>query len=97
MEDRGSNRKGTRVALEARVQGRTFPAQLYDVSPTGCRIDCSTMVLSRRDRITFRFADEIAVAGKIVWLRGGFAGVQFYSPLPEAIARHLRPQVEADD
>ena len=80
----------TRVALEARAHGRTFSTQLYDLSPTGCRIDCPTSLLSRGDRIVFTFNDQTKVAGKIAWRRGGTAGVQFSSRLPEAIARHLR-------
>ena len=90
MERRGGNRIGTRAALEARTGGRTFPVQLYDLSPTGCQIDCSTAyLLSRGDRIVIRFSEEISLSGKITRRRGASAGVQFSSPLPEAIARHL--------
>jgi hypothetical protein len=92
MEPRNHDRKDTRVALEARANGRTFAAQLHDVSPTGCQIDCARSDLSRRDRIVFRFAEEVNVAGKIVWRRGDTAGIRFLAPLPEAIARHLRPE-----
>lgn len=88
-EYRGSNRRDTRVVLEARVQGRALPVRLYDVSVTGCRIDCSTVDLSPRDKIVFKFADDISVAGKIAWRRGDVAGVKFASSLPDAIAQHL--------
>jgi hypothetical protein len=87
---RGSNRRDTRVALEARAQGRTFPAQLYDISPTGCRFDCEAWDLARGERVVFKFAEEIKVAGTVAWRRRGSAGVQFDAPLPEAISRHLR-------
>jgi hypothetical protein len=86
---RGGNRRGTRVALEARAQGRAFSAQLYDISPTGCRFDCATADLGRGEKVVFRFAEEIEVAGTIAWRRRDTAGVQFDSPLPEAITRHL--------
>ena len=86
---RGGNRRGTRVALAARAQGRAFSAQLYDISPTGCRFDCATAEFCRDDRIVFKFAEEIEVAGTIVWRRRDTAGVQFDAPLPEAITRHL--------
>jgi hypothetical protein len=90
MERRGGNRIGSRATLEARAGGRTFPVRLYDLSPTGCHIDCSTAyLLSRGDRIVFRFSEEISLSGKVTWRRGGSAGVQFGAPLPEAIARHL--------
>lgn len=90
MQPRDSKRIGTRVSLEARANGRTFPARLYDISPTGCQIDCSTAyLLSRGDRIAFRFSEEISLAGKITWRRGASAGVRFAAALPEAIARHL--------
>jgi hypothetical protein len=87
---RGGNRRDTRVALKARAQGRAFSAQLYDISPTGCRFDCATADLGRGEKVVFRFAEEIEVAGTIAWRRRDTAGVQFDSPLPEAIARHLR-------
>lgn len=87
---RGGNRRDTRVALEARVQGREFTARLYDISPMGCRFDCATADLDRGEKVAFRFAEEITVAGTIIWRRRNSAGVQFDAPLPEAIARHLR-------
>lgn len=90
MERRNSNRIDTRVALEARANGRNFSTQLYDLSPTGCRIDCTTVRLSRGDRIVFKFNDQIKVTGKIAWWRGGTAGVQFRSELPAEITRHFR-------
>jgi len=70
--------------------------QLYDVSITGCRIDCSGLDVSRRDRISFKFAEKITVKGKVAWLMGDVAGVQFTTPLPETIARHFRAELEAD-
>ena len=95
MERRNGNRMGTRVALQVRAHGREFPVQLYDLSPTGCRIDCSSSLLSRGDRIVFRFAEEISVAGRIAYRRGGTAGVRFRSPLPEAIGRHLHARLQS--
>jgi hypothetical protein len=91
MQRRDGNRIGTRVALEAQANGRVFPARLYDLSPTGCRIDCSrAYLLSRGDRIAFKFSEEISLTGKITWRRGGAAGVRFRDGLTEAIARHLQ-------
>ena len=100
-ERRGGNRRGTRVALEARAHGRDFPAQLYDISPTGCRFDCGAEDLCRGDKVVFRFSEEIKVTGTIAWRRLSTAGVQFKAPLPEAISRHLRfeaaPAVQSQD
>ena len=88
-EYRGSRRRDTRVVLQAQANGVTHPVRLYDVSVTGCRIDCSAFDLVRSDSIAFRFAEEITVIGEVAWLLGDTAGVQFTSPLPEAIARHF--------
>lgn len=93
---RGGHRRDTRVVLEARALGRAFSAQLYDISPMGCRFDCTDRDLCRGERIVFRFAEEIKVAGTIAWRRCNSAGVQFDSPLPESIARHLRFEPEAN-
>jgi len=91
MERRGGDRVATRVSLQAQAGGRTFLARLYDVSPTSCQIDCSAAyVLSRGDKILFRFSEEVSMRGKVAWRRGARAGVQFGMALPEeAIARHL--------
>ena len=88
---RASKRRLTRAVLEARASGRTCPVQLHDVSVTGCKIDSAALDLSRDDKIALKFADEITVRGKIAWRRGDAAGVQFTGPLPDTIARHLRP------
>lgn len=72
------------------MKGNSFPVQLYDISPTGCRIECATNRLSYRDRIVFKLAEEVNLAGNMVWRRDGVAGIAFETPLPEAIARHLR-------
>jgi hypothetical protein len=91
MQRRDDNRIGTRVSLEAQANGRAFPVRLYDLSPTGCRIDCSSAyILSRGDRIAFRFSEEISLSGRITWRRGAAAGVRFRGDLPKAIAQHLR-------
>jgi hypothetical protein len=90
MERRRISRKVTRVALQARAHRRAVTVQLYDLSPIGCRIDCSTASLSRGDRIVLKFADHIRVVGRIAWLRGGTAGVHFEAPLPDTITCHLR-------
>ncbi len=87
---RGSNRRATRVVLEARANGQAAPVQLYDVSVTGCRIDCSALELFGYDSIALQFAETITVMGEIAWRLGDIAGVRFTDPLPEAIARHFR-------
>lgn len=90
MDRRKGDRIETRVTLQALAGGRSFPVRLMDVSPTGCQIDCSSaFVLSRGDKIVFRFSQEISMPGKVAWRRGAYAGVRFGMPLPETIARHL--------
>jgi len=74
----------------ARVHDQAYSTRLFDLSPTGCRIDSSHWRLSREDEVVLEFSEEISVSGKIVWRRGNTAGVHFDDPLPEAIARHLR-------
>lgn len=90
MERRGGNRIDTRVSLWARVNDVESPTRLFDLSPSGCRIDSSAWYLSKGDEIVIDFSEEISVSGKIAWRRGHTAGVHFDAPLPEAIARHLR-------
>jgi hypothetical protein len=89
-ERRDGGRIGTRVSLMARANDLESFTRLFDLSPTGCRIDSSAWYLSKGDEIVFAFSEEISVSGKIAWRRGHTAGVQFDDPLPDAIARHLR-------
>lgn len=89
MERRNNHRADTRVALQARAHGRTFSTQLYDISPTGCRFDCSALLFSRGDRVVFKINDHVKVTGKIAWRHGDTAGVQFRSQLPDEITQHF--------
>jgi len=90
MERREGNRKGTRAVLVVRMNDHASPTQLFDLSPTGCRIDRSEWHAARDDGLVVEFSEEINVSGRIAWRRGNTAGVQFDEPLPETIARHLR-------
>lgn len=89
MYRRNGRRKESRAALEASARGETFPVRLYDVSLTGCKLDCSQFELSEGEEIVIKFSSEIELHGTIVWRRRGSAGVHFDSTLPRSIAAHL--------
>jgi hypothetical protein len=86
MEHRNCDRRPSRVELEVRALGRKFFAQLYDLSPTGCRFDCSGSYVCTGDRIVFKFAQHLKVKGKIVWRNGAIAGVRFATTLPPTLS-----------
>jgi hypothetical protein len=92
MEHRCNGRRPSRAELEVRSAGRKFLAQLYDLSLTGCRFDCSGSGFCTGDRLVFRFAEHMKVKGKIAWRKGAMAGVRFLSPLPPSMAVHVSDQ-----
>ena len=99
MQRRVSNRRASRVELEARAHGRAFRAQLFDLSATGCSFDCSDWSraqLGNGDRISFKLADGIKVTGKIAWRQRGTAGVRFVSTLPESFAMPVASEATLD-
>ena len=91
MESRTDKRKRTRVMLNAKAGGGGSRAvRLFDISMTGCRIDCERMSLDEGDRLVLEFSPVIELAGTTVWRKRDMAGVRFDARLPQSIGIHLR-------
>ena len=96
MERRLDERIETNVQLTCRVPARPCRAVMHDVSRVGCRIEVAgaAVELGATALIDLPGAQ---VAGRVVWLRGNVAGIQFNRRLGKAASIALgleEPQPE---
>jgi hypothetical protein len=87
MNDHG--RKAERVALHADIDFRRtgehrWRANITDVSPQGCRVEVPVSV-KQDDMIWITFPGLEALQGKICWVDGWVAGIEFDRPLHPAV------------
>jgi hypothetical protein len=64
-------------------------AQISDISPHGCRLSTSTLVLRVDMRIVIRPQGLEGVTGVVRWFDGLAAGMEFDTPLYEPVVDHL--------
>lgn len=86
---RSIDRNDAKTHVEVRSNGRLLSVQLYDVSALGCRIRYLPGAFAQGDRISFKFLQMVRVSGTVAWLNGDHAGVEFDSPMHDAVAAHL--------
>ena len=83
MERRLDERIETDVHLTCRVPARPCRAMMHDLSHTGCRLEFrdASVELGATALIDLPGAQ---VVGRIVWIRGAVAGIQFSRSLSKA-------------
>jgi methyl-accepting chemotaxis protein len=74
----------TTEAVLVQVNGVRAKTKLIDISDTGAKV-VATAGLSPGDRIIVEFEDQSRAPSKLVWVKDGFAGVQFDQPLGSRI------------
>ncbi|MXO73584.1 PilZ domain-containing protein [Alteraurantiacibacter buctensis] len=62
---------------------------IYDICVDGCCIDTEGFRVAMDEVIHFRFFDDLAVEGSVVWKNDRFAGVHFSQELHPALVLHL--------
>ena len=86
------------MAAALELSGRSLPVKLRNLSSDGALVEGERLPVEGSE-VVFR-RQELAVSGRVVWLRGGRAGLSFNQPLtPEAVLRHVptpRPRVLPD-
>ncbi len=94
-ERRRSTRAALRVAAAMRGEGGDeLAAQLIDISPHGCRVECSAP-LAAGDRLWLEVPGLEARDCRVVWRCEEFAGLEFEKPVADsAIDRLLRDQAQ---
>lgn len=87
--------------VKSRVESRPIYVDMIDISEGGCKIRGSQGFASIGDRVTMKVADMHAPVGRIAWVEGRYAGVEFeQGKIHEAVLDHLAamqtPDVSAD-
>jgi methyl-accepting chemotaxis protein len=77
---RAAARRRSTQGVAVLANGARVKTKVADISDTGARI-AATAEFRQGDRIIMEFEDQTSVPAKLVWLRDGFAGVQFEQPL----------------
>jgi hypothetical protein len=97
-QNRRQRRSNVLLTAHLELSGRELEVKLRNLSAEGALVEGDTLPVEGAE-IRFR-RHELAVSGKIVWVRGKRAGVSFHQPLtPEALLRHVptpRPRVIPD-
>ena len=85
-------RRATRAALHLsatmRDGSRKAPARVIDMSTHGCRIECSTTV-SDNSFVLIGIAGLEAKRSRVVWHCEEFIGLEFETPLSDAVYERL--------
>jgi methyl-accepting chemotaxis protein len=77
---REATRRLSTEAVIIQANGVHAKTKLIDISDTGAKL-VATPELGGGDRIILEFEDQTRAPAKLVWLKDGFAGVQFDQPL----------------
>lgn len=78
---KGNFRRGVGIAL---------PVSITDLTPRGCCLNTIPRDLRRGGYVSLRIAGFGPIEGEVKWLRlGQRAGIEFYSPLHQAVFEHI--------
>lgn len=95
VQNRRERRSNVLLTAVIELSGRTLDVKLRNLSADGALIEADTLPVEGAE-IRFKRGDLI-VGGKVIWVRGTRAGINFNAPLtPEALLRHVptpRPRV----
>lgn len=98
VQNRRQRRSNVLLTAVLELSGRELEVKLRNLSADGALVEGEVLPVEGA-QIRFR-RHELAVKGKVVWVRGKRAGVSFHHELsPEALLRHVptpRPRVIPD-
>lgn len=97
-QNRRQRRSNVLLTAVIELSGRTLDVKLRNLSANGALVESDSLPVEGAE-IRFKRGDLI-VAGKVIWVRGSRAGINFHNQLtPEALLRHVptpRPRVAPD-
>jgi hypothetical protein len=98
VQNRRQRRSNVLLTAVIELSGRTLDVKLRNLSADGALVEGDCLPVEGAE-VRFKRGD-LSVKGKIVWVRGTRAGINFHKELtPEALLRHVptpRPRVVAD-
>ena len=86
MERRLEERTETNVLLTCRVPARPCRAIMHDLSHAGCRLELPDGNVKLGGTALVDLPGAAQVPGRVVWIRGNQAGIQFHRRLTGAAA-----------
>jgi hypothetical protein len=96
--NRRQRRSNVLLTAILELSGRELEVKLRNLSAEGALVEGEVLPVEGAE-IRFR-RHELAVLGRVVWVRGTRAGISFHLPLsPEALLRHVptpRPRIVPD-
>ena len=95
IQNRRQRRSNVLMTAALELSGQSLDVKLRNLSADGALVEGAQLPVEGAE-VRFR-RGELAVAGRIIWVRGNRAGIQFSESLtPEAVLRHVptpRPRV----
>ena len=87
---RQSERRSVVLPATCRTQtGMRDSAEIFDISPHGCRLRTSALTMREGMRIVIRPQGLEGMTAVVRWVEGQVAGLEFDSPLYEPVVDHL--------
>lgn len=97
-QNRRSRRSNLLMSASIEISGVSLPVKLRNLSAEGALIEAEKLPVEGA-KLLFRKA-EISIEGRLAWVEGKRAGVEFVTALcPETVLRHVptpRPRVQLD-
>ncbi|MFC7536915.1 PilZ domain-containing protein [Sphingomonas sp. GCM10030256] len=88
VQNRRERRSNVLMAAALEYSGRSLAVKMRNLSSDGALVEGDNLPIEGAE-IVFR-RQELAVPGRVVWVRAGRAGLSFAEPLtPEAVLRHV--------
>lgn len=95
VQNRRQRRSHVFMAAALELSGSSLPVKLRNLSAEGALVEGDKLPVEGAELVFRR--QELNVAARVIWVRGGRAGLSFKEPLsPEAVLRHVptpRPRV----
>lgn len=89
MDERNYERFAVDKEVECFYGERRDFVLLYDLSVGGCMIEAPESGVKGGDAVHLKLYDFIEISGRVVWEKGGNAGVRFDQPLHDAAVKFL--------
>ena len=87
-QNRRARRSNVLMAAALELSGKSIPVKLRNLSAEGALVEGDGLPVEGSE-IVFRRQD-LSVAGRVVWVSSGRAGLSFNEPLaPETVLRHV--------
>ena len=81
-----------KVRLRLKTGGK-IELQVLDLSPIGCMIDRRGWSAQADDRVLLQFEGLGYLPGKVLWVEGDLAGVEFEELFHEAVLERLKGEL----